>query len=283
MPYAILQFISGFLMGASVVLLLLALWQRYKHFILSPSNHRQWTKDQETLQGATFDASGKTVTIHNVRDSLYAPETNGEEYDVRHYDDTYNLDDVERLWFIESVFGPLAAHVFFSFEFKDGRCLPISIEIRKRKDVVFGWKILFRPVELMYIAATEADVLRTRICDRTGEAVSIFEMRVPKKYIRAVLVDMLTRMDELRERPVFYDLIAENCTSLPLWHLRRVWKESKLPLWHHSYLFTAHASQLLKAVGLVGEPLPYDRKKVCPVPREDFSRALRVQNPLSTT
>ncbi|MBP9669224.1 MAG: hypothetical protein KBE09_02950, partial [Candidatus Pacebacteria bacterium] len=62
MPYAILQFISGFLMGASVVLLLLALWQRYKHFILSPSNHRQWTKDQETLQGATFDAQGKTST-----------------------------------------------------------------------------------------------------------------------------------------------------------------------------------------------------------------------------
>lgn len=264
-------------MGASVVLLLLVVWQRYKGLIMSPSNHRQWTKDQETLQEAVFH--GDTVTIRNLRDLAYLPGTKGDEYEVRHLDKTFDLSKLTRLWYMHSVFGPLAAHTIFSFEFEDGSFLPISIEIRKcvgqKFGLVLGWGVLYRPIELMYIAATESDLIRARLCEREGETVSLYEMHVPQEVLRPLLTDMLTRMNDLCARPVFYDLIAENCTSLPLWHLRKAWKESGLPFWHHSYLFTARSPELLKKVGLIRKPLNINPKEICPLTGDAFSHALR--------
>jgi len=80
LSFSIIQFLSGFLMGASIVVLCLVIWQRYKWIILSPSNHRVRTKDQETLQQAIFD--GHKVVIKNLRDNVYQ---NSDDFEVRRY------------------------------------------------------------------------------------------------------------------------------------------------------------------------------------------------------
>jgi hypothetical protein len=262
--------VSSLFLGSSAALFFVTLWQKLRWVFFTPSNSREWEKEQRVLSTATFDQRGD-VTIHNLRDVVYRTEF---DFDVHHTSMTFNVSEVRSLWFIQSIFGMGAAHTFFSFELADGRTFAISIEIRKRKGFSFGWKVAFRPVELIYIAATEADVLRTRLCNR-DEQVFIYKMNVPKEAAQAVLKAMLKRMNKLAKKPHFYDIVGENCTSLALWHLLKVYPASRLPLWNWRYVVSSRIDELLRARGLIGEPLSLDGKDVCGVAREAFSRELR--------
>ena len=63
-------------------LLVLAWW-----LTLQPSNNRDWQPDLAVLAYADID--GNKVTVHNIRNCDYRTET---DFDVRHYDKTFDLD-----------------------------------------------------------------------------------------------------------------------------------------------------------------------------------------------
>ncbi|MBT3289724.1 MAG: hypothetical protein HN380_20430, partial [Victivallales bacterium] len=84
-------------------------------FALRPSNDRDWQPDVAVLPSATID--GEQVTIHNIRNCDYRT---AEDFDVRHYDRTFDLGDLESIdlffvdWGLRNV-----AHMMLSFGFGD--------------------------------------------------------------------------------------------------------------------------------------------------------------------
>lgn len=262
---------QALIFGSSFFLFGVTVWQKARWLFFTPTNEADWTKDQTLLQTAVFNTDG-TVTIKNLRDITYRTE---EDFDVAHTEQIFRLGDAHTVWAVHSLFGVGAAHFFFSFEFSDGTYLPISIEIRKRVGASFGWKVLFKPFELMYIAATEADVVRTRLCDRKEEQVFVYKMNIPTDVIPALLRDMLERMNQLAEKPHFYNILAENCTSLPVWHLKRVWRSCPLPWWDWRYFVSSRIDELLRARKLIDIPLSLEGKDLCAAPRAEFSKILR--------
>src|SRR5436190_4208123 len=78
---------------------------------LQPSNERNWRPDIAILPYA--EIAGNEVTIHNLRNCDYRTET---DYDVRHYDRTFNLDQLRTLDLYMVYWGsPLIAHTMMSF------------------------------------------------------------------------------------------------------------------------------------------------------------------------
>jgi hypothetical protein len=77
------------------------------------------------------------VEVKNIRDFLYTSST---EYEMRYYDETFDLDSIESVYYIiepfSSVDGP--AHTMLSFGFENGRYVTVSSEIRKEKAESFS-------------------------------------------------------------------------------------------------------------------------------------------------
>jgi hypothetical protein len=91
--------------------------------MLSPSNDRDWQPDLAVL--AYADVIGDKVTLHNIRNCDYRTET---DFDVRHYDKTYNLNKLLSADFFMVYWGsPHMAHTMVSFGFEGGDQLCFSI------------------------------------------------------------------------------------------------------------------------------------------------------------
>src|SRR5262245_12811064 len=83
---------------------------------LPPSNNRDWQPDLAVLPYS--DMVGNQVTIHNIRNCDYRTET---DFDVRHYDKTFNLDKLRTADLYLVYWGsPNIAHTMVSFGFEGG-------------------------------------------------------------------------------------------------------------------------------------------------------------------
>jgi hypothetical protein len=85
--------------------------------LVRPSNDRDWSPDQARL--ATAEIDGDRVRLHNVRNTLYRSSV---DYTVRWEDRSYDLNQLETVWFVVEPFagwrGP--AHTLLSFGFAEG-------------------------------------------------------------------------------------------------------------------------------------------------------------------
>src|SRR4051812_24728279 len=61
----------------------------------SATNNRNWAPNQAVLPTADFN--GNLVTVHNVRNTTYRT---AEDYTVRHYDKTYDLNRLDTVDFV---------------------------------------------------------------------------------------------------------------------------------------------------------------------------------------
>ena len=81
---------------------------------LRPSNDRDWQPDLAVLAYADID--GNKMTVHNIRNCDYRTET---DFDVRHYDKTYDLQKLRTLDLYMVYWGaPYMAHTMMSFGFE---------------------------------------------------------------------------------------------------------------------------------------------------------------------
>ncbi|GIS58777.1 MAG: hypothetical protein CM1200mP2_10020 [Planctomycetaceae bacterium] len=129
-----------------------------------PSNCRDWSSDQVVLPESRFD--GDLVEITGIRDCDYRSTT---DFTVTHRDQVFDLAQLERLDFFVEPFagwrGP--AHTFLSFGFEDGEKLAISVEVRREMGKEFSvLGGLTRQFELMYVVATERDLVGLRSVPR---------------------------------------------------------------------------------------------------------------------
>ncbi len=190
------------ILGAFVVVLVTWL-------AIPPSNERDWQPDVATL--AFADIHGDRVIVHNVRNAEYRTET---DYTVRLEDRALDLSKLRSLdLFLVHWGSPLIAHTIMSWGFEGDRYLAISIETRKEKGEQYSaLRGFFRQYELVFVVADERDVVRLRTNVR-GEDVHVYRLDAPPADARALLLRYLEEVNQLRERPQWYNALTDNCTT----------------------------------------------------------------------
>ncbi len=210
-------------MLASLVLVMVLLWALFRHLRLRPSNERSWVNDNERLATAVFNDD--EVTIRNVRDFEWR---SNRDFDERWVDMKIKLNEVTKIWFVLEYFDPSKrqmAHTIMSFEMSDGTRLACSIEVRReRGERYHPIKGLFRQYELIYVWATERDVIGVRTRCRKKSVTHLFEAVVlgPGNE-RRMLESYLNRTNKLSQSPEWYNTITNTCTTNIVRHVNEVY------------------------------------------------------------
>lgn len=191
-----------------------------------PSHDRRWKPSLAILPYAEF--SGNSITIRNIRDCRYRTE---DDYDVRHYDLTFGLDEIRTVDFIVVPFqnAPLLAHTMLSFGLANGEHFIVSIEARLEQheeySAIGGSS---RQFELIYVIGSEQDLIPLRTQVREAD-VYIYRTNATSDQAQDLLVDILARVNEIARQPEFYDILTNNCTTNLVRHYNRV-SPSRFPM-----------------------------------------------------
>ncbi len=226
---------------------LVALWLQ-----IPASNDRDWQLEVALTPYATMN--GNRVTIHNVRNFNYRTET---DFDPRWEARTYDLKDLDSADLIAVYWaGKAIAHIMISFGFRGRDYVAFSIETRKERGESYSSIAgFFRQYELVYIVADERDVIKVRTTYRQPqEDVYLYRLRIPLNNIRRVFLDYLKVIDELHERPRFYNTLTTNCTTNILMH-SRVNPESPPMSW--KVLLSGYVPDYLYELGRLDTSRPF--------------------------
>jgi len=229
--------------------LVLAWW-----FSLRPSNDRDWQPDLAVL--AYADIEGSKVTVHNIRNCDYRTET---DFDVRHYDKTFDLDKLRTADLFLVYWGsPHMAHTMASFGFENGDHVCFSIECRKEKGEGYSTvKGLFRQFELIYVVADERDLVRLRTNYRQGEEAYLYHTAMTSEQARTFFLAYIRRVNQLHRGPEWYNAITDNCTTA-IRAQRTV--QDRAP-WNWRMLVNGHIDELLYERGMIATNLPFAELK----------------------
>ena len=263
---------------AVVMVLLLGWWSTIR-----PSNDRDWQPDVARLPEATIE--GDLVTVRNIRNFDYRTET---DFTPRYYDRTFDVRRLDRIDLVAAYWmGPAIAHLFLTFGFGEDH-VAISIEARKERGE--GYSSLggfFRQYELIYIVGDERDLIRLRTNYRKDppEDVYLYRVRAPIDNGRRVFLQYMRALNELRDRPGFYNTLTTNCTNVILVntrvnpdHLAFSWK----------ILLSGYAPEYAYEVGRLDRSRPFEelrrRAHINALARAadqdpDFSQRIRAELP----
>jgi hypothetical protein len=224
--------------------------------MLKPTNERKWKANMAVLPYARI--RGDEATVYNVRNCTYISE---DEYVLNYNDRSYSLNDVETLDFIVCPFKemPSLAHTMMSFGFRDGEYLGVSVEVRLEEGETYSAAGgAARQFELMYVVADERDLIQLRTEIRNSD-VYIYRCRLTKEEVRAVLIDVLKRVNTLKKRPEFYDTFANNCTTNIVAHVNHV-RPGAIP-WEPASLLTGYADREAYRLGLLADSGSFEETK----------------------
>ena len=217
---------------------------------IAPSNEGDWQADVATLPFA--DIQGDRVIVHNVRNAEYRTET---DYTVRLEDRVLDLSQLRSLdLFLIHWGSPLIAHTIMSWGFEGDQYLAISIETRKKKGQDYSaLRGFFRQYELMFIVADERDVIRLRTNFR-GEEVHVYRLIVSPAGARHLLLRYLEEVNELRDRPQWYNALTDNCTTA----IQRLARSGERRSWWSWKLFVnGYLDELAYEIGAIDRSLPF--------------------------
>jgi hypothetical protein len=236
---------------ASALLALLGLaWWRG----LRASNDRDWRPEVARL--ATAEIRGERVSVRNVRNFRYRSVS---EFEERWEERTLDFGALTGLDIFFIYWGaPLIAHTILSWSFADGPHLAISVETRKKRGQEYSaWRAFFRQYELVYVAADEADVIKLRTNYRR-EQVWLYRLRTSPAAAKALLLDYLGAMNAIASRPLWYNALLTNCTTVI--RQRVLHAGGRLPF---SWRYYANASlpELLYRRGMLDTSLPFPELK----------------------
>lgn len=250
---------------------------------IAASNDREWQPEVARLPYATFD--GDFVTVHNIRNFDYRTET---DFTPRYYDKTFDLRKFDSVDLIASYWmGPAIAHLFLSFGFGDDH-LAVSIEARKEQHEAYSTiRGFFKQYELIYIVGDERDLIRLRTNYRKDppEDVYLFRAHAPLENGKRIFLDYLRTINELREKPRFYNTLTANCTNVILLHSRM---NPGHPPYSWKILLSGYAPEYVYESGKLDTSLPFQelmrRSRINDAARAadaapDFSRRIRAALP----
>ncbi len=234
---ALVVFLRGALRKLAALILgpacVLAWW-----LTLTPRNDRSW--QPEVAQTAWAEIHGDEVTMHNVRNLDYRTTT---DFTPRWETRTVRLSQLTGIDLAVCYWGsPWMAHPIVSFQFADAPPLCFSIETRKEvgeKYSAIGG--LFRQYELAYVVADERDVLQVRTNFRKGEDVYLYRLKITPEKARERFVEYLTTINDLKEKPRWYNAITTNCTT----SIRTQHAAAKRQAWDWRILVNGKGDELL--------------------------------------
>ncbi|HSB53718.1 MAG TPA: DUF4105 domain-containing protein [Gemmatimonadales bacterium] len=215
--------------------------------LFTPSHDRHWSTDQSVLP--TVEFHGDSALIHGVRNFRWTSAT---AFEPAWEDRSYRLDQVATAWYVLVPFskawrGP--AHAFVSFGFDDGRYLAVSVEARREVGETYGaLKGLFRRFELIYVVGDERDLIgRRSVYD--GTDVYLYPVKADRAGARAMLTGMLERVNQLHDRPEFYNTITNNCTLNLVHHVNQIVPGRIPSSWR--IILPGYSDAVAQALGLI--------------------------------
>jgi hypothetical protein len=217
---------------------------------LAPSNDRDWLADVEYAPTGFID--GDTLVMRNVRNFEYRSET---DFTPNWEERRYDLSKLRGLDFFLVHWGsPYIAHTIVSWDF-GGEYLAVSIETRKEQGESYSaLRGFFRQYELYYVVADERDVIGVRASHR-GEDVRLYRLRTPVETARAMLLDYVTVMNRLAERPKWYNALTHNCTTTIRMHTKQV---AASGAWDFRFLANGTLDELGYERNNINTSLPFD-------------------------
>ena len=222
---------------------------------LFPSNQRDWSPDLAVMPYAEIE--GNRVKVHNIRNCTYRAD---DEYVVKHYDKTFNLDRISEVDFVVVPFRetPSLAHTLLSFGFEGGDYVSVSVEARLEKGEKYSPVLgSMRQFELMYVVADERDVLVRRTKYR-GSDVYLYRTRATPEQSRDLFLDVMNRVNKLYHEPEFYDSLTNNCTSNIVQHINRL-RPGRVNLYDPRILLPGYADHLAYDLGLLDSSKSFEQ------------------------
>ena len=250
---------------------------------IAPSNDRDWAPEVARTPHATI--AGDLVTLHDIRNFDYRTET---DFTPAYYDRTFDLRRLDALDLVTSYWmGPAIAHVFLSFGFGEDH-VAVSVEARKERNEGYSSvQGFFKRFELIYVVGDERDLIRVRTNYRRDppEDVYLYRVRAPIENARRLFLEYVRAINELAERPRFYDTLTTNCTTTILLNTRV--NPEHLPLsW--KVLLSGHAAEYAYEWRRLDTSMPFPelqrRSRINEAARAadqatDFSRRIRAGLP----
>lgn len=186
------------------VIVLLAWWVN-----IEPRNDRAWSA--EMARNLTYTRHGDIITVRNVRNFAWTgPATADERWETRSYElsQLVAVDIATLRWK-----GPLIGHTYFSFVWRNGQALSVSVEIRKEigehYTSIGGF---FKAYELAILAGDERDFYGWRI-HFPEEDIQLYRTRATGEEAASLLTALLDKANALDKVPAFYNTLTDNCTT----------------------------------------------------------------------
>ncbi len=178
---------------------------------IKPPTDRPWLADVSQI--AWGEVNGDSLTLHNVRNCDYRAEF---DYTCKWETRTYDLAQLRGIdFFLDNWGSPWIAHPILSFDFGPGGHLPMSVETRKMQGQSYSAiEGFFRQYTLIVIPSDERDVVRLRTNYRVGENLYLYRFTVSPADARALLMDYVTTINQLRNKPRWYNVLTTNCTTV---------------------------------------------------------------------
>lgn len=250
---------------------------------IAPSHDRNWRPEVAVMPRAFIE--GDHVRITGVRNFDYRSRN---DFTVHYEEREVDLSHLTGLDFFVSYWseGPVA-HTFVSFIFDNAA--PLSISIETRPEVGRGFEpiaSMFKQFELIYVVGEERDLVGVRAIHRR-EAVYLYHLNTSPADARRLLLVYLGRINELADRPEFYDLLTNSCTINIIRYANAAGRKGRFDIRH---LFNGLIDSYLYHSGRVDTTLPFDELRrrslinqdaqaADGAPEPQFSQRIRVSLP----
>jgi hypothetical protein len=219
-------------------------------------NDRNWRPELAVMPWAEID--GDRIRVHGVRNYEYRTE---DEFDIRYDDRDFDLAKLQAVDVYYSYWdqNESVAHTMFSWDFGGADVLCLSVEVRREIGQEAGaLPGMFKQFEILYILADERDVIRLRTNYRRERVFLIRSLLTPDEG-RRVLLEVLAKVNRLREEPEFYRTIGNNCTTSMV-NLVNTVLPDRIPF-SKKILMNGFAPELAYASHLHATDLPFDEWK----------------------
>lgn len=178
-----------------------------------PSHDRNWELGQEKLP--KIEINDNLITVTNLRDFDWKKEGTEPNYITKNFD----LDKMTGVDVVISHFSDFEgmAHIFLTFRFEDNENIAISVEARREDFEEFEpIKGLFRKFEIIYVVATEEDLIgvRTNVRnDGVGERVYLYPTIATPEKSQELFKLIAEDINDIYEHPTFYNTLFNSCIN----------------------------------------------------------------------
>ena len=235
--------------AAAVFLVLFAVVVAWWIFIPA-SQDRPWRQEVAVMPRAVID--GDRARITGVRNFDYRSV---DDFTVRYEEREVQLSHLTAVDFFVSYWTEgLVGHTFLSFIFDNAS--PLSISIETRPEVGKGFApiaSMFKQFELIYVVGDERDIVRVRTNYRK-ERVYLYRLNSPPDKVRRLFQVYLARINELSDRPEFYNLLSNSCTINIVRYLNAAGRSGPLDIRH---IFNGLVDNYLYYSGRLDTTLPF--------------------------